>query len=283
MCGFPLSTNHNNHQGKKLSARAALISQNHLIAALNSDSFSLIALPISILTSPTVGPWSTSKNYEVWPHYTYSPEDTSGMFIRLPNFDVDEGPWVLAMSVFEPVWRGEKEAKNAAEVLLVAYGRMLGSGRKKKFLSYHARIARGVLGSDGMIVSHATTSAEDPAYTLALLSSSCTLATSLPWNPLSLSNSGRMCAIRDTLVCFSTLSGSDEPQPISSSSVVTPWSKIVSDTGPGGGVEFGISGSGVSAGDAVVLEVDPTSGSIEPWSGALVVGMPGRVRILWFD
>ena len=179
------------------------------------------------------------------------------------------------MHVFSPVWIGER-AESTAEILLVAYGRMLGSGRKKKFLSYHARIARQMGSTSTLSLPRNTSSGfSSDTYTLTLLSSFSAASTSLPWNPLSLSNSGRMCAIRDKLVCFTTLS--DEPQPVSSSIVVTSW------TAESGGAEFGISGSGVSPGDAIVVEVDPTSASIEPWSGAVVVGTPGCVRILWFD
>ena len=39
------------YQGEKLSARAALISNHHFIAALNSNAFSLIAFPLSRLTN----------------------------------------------------------------------------------------------------------------------------------------------------------------------------------------------------------------------------------------
>ena len=205
------------------------------------------------------------------------------MRIPLPVYGLDEGPWVLAMNVFEPIWRGDA-VKDETEIVLVAYGRMLGSGRKKKFLSYHARVSRRnnrelEKQSVSDVYSNSDSrkddmnedgSSDNNSYTLKLLSSSCSPATSLPWNPLALSNSGKMCVVQDKLVCYAALS--DAPQPMSSS---VPMAR-------GNGRRHRL--EGLQDTPALVeLDVDPTSVSVEPWSGAVALGTPGHVRILWFD
>lgn len=94
---------------------------------------------------------------------------------------------------------------------------------------------------------------------LTLVSVSRSPMTRLPWNPDSMSNAGRMftTTVRDKILCFSLFPFDPtvpEPQPVNSLLL-----------------------------DADIGETDEVVATAEPWSGAIVVGTPGRVRVFYLQ
>ena len=87
---------------------------------------------------------------------------------------------------------------------------------------------------------------------LKLVKQSFAPAETVPWNSDCITNNGRMFAQRAQLLGFSLFS--DLPQPCNS-------------------IDLGI---------RVNPDEEPTIASVEPYSGAMAVGTPGRVRIIYF-
>ena len=200
-----------------------------------------------------------------------------GCVLELCPFDVEDGPCVLALHVFVPKWKGEDAP---AEIHLVGYGRSFDQQWSKKLLTYRIQLSstsmatlRTQLASkskrgkqrvaENLLPDWADwrSKAEEQQmpesvcgdWKLSVLEQTCAPASTVPWNPSCIANSGHIITVHDKAYCFRLFD--QGPQPRSA-------------------VELGIE---TNAG------MEPTLCSVEPWSGSVVIGTPGLVRIMRFD
>jgi hypothetical protein len=95
---------------------------------------------------------------------------------------------------------------------------------------------------------------------LELVKSTCETAPHLPWNARSLANNGHMFSMGDAIRCFTLFSSSEDHQD-------QPTKHIMLEPNT------------ISPAD----ELMPMITSVEPWSGAIAIGMPKMLKILHFD
>ena len=178
---------------------------------------------------------------------------------------------MLALHCFQPTWRGPYAP---IEIYIVAYGRTAIvepiNRRHNRFLSYRL---------------HLSEKGEESTLTLAEATSSP--AHNLPWNPHSISNAGRMFALRDVFAAYAAFYAA--PQPVG----VAHFDEMLMD-GVTADVEEGtenvvnedeqqLTFDTVTEDGWVLIMPEVAISAVEPWSGAVVIGVPGLVRIFNFD
>lgn len=236
----------------------------------------MIALPVSALDLR----WSSSLNVNDWQTVVVSTNggvyDTEGNVqpggcsLELSPFGVEDGPWVLALHGFKPTWKGEDAP---AEIHLVGYGRAFDPQWTKKLLSYRLQLSRVSTSADTQVAEkpqksrklfpnwtglnsepeHPKLEAMCGEWKLSLVEQACAPASTVPWNPSCIANSGHIITSHDQAYCFKLFRNGEQPH------------------------------TTVDLGMELDPGMEPTLASVEPWSGSLVIGTPGKVRILKFD
>ena len=264
-------------QSRRANARACVIVKEHLVVLLYVGSVTMIALPITAIDSR----WSSSLLVEEWSTVVVHPNgriademgelQDAGCALELAPFGVEDGPWVLALHGFVPTWKGPNAP---AEIHLVGYGRAFDPHWTKKLLSYRIQLSKvsssTQLPTDkshkvkdvlSFCKSLASTTEPEPArpevvcgdWKLSVLEQTCAPASTVPWNPNCISNSGHIITTHDQSYCFKLFNQREQPHSVIELGV---------ETTPG---------------------MEPTLTSVEPWSGSVVIGTPGLVRIIRFD
>lgn len=188
------------------------------------------------------------------------PEEWDPLRLEVDFEDPDIAPWILADLTFVPSWIPGAPR----EIFVAAYDNI--ERKVKQLVSYRMHLPAGNPDSfngqgsvevreDGerCILRHSRGGYHSP---LTLISRTVAPATKLPWLPHSLSNAGRMLSIKDKVLCFSLFI--DAEQPVNTL-------ELDEDIMPGGS------------------EREPTMTSVDPWSGAIVVATPGRVRVFYLQ
>lgn len=195
----------------------------------------------------------------------------SSLTVNLPPFGVEEGPWVLALHAFKPTW---KEEDAPIEIYVVAYGRtgIVGADQRRhnRFLSYRVQLSNR--GQPFLRVEEATSAP----------------ASNLPWNPHSISNAGRMFALRDVFAAYATLFPRTQPVGIVDyhnmlPDGLTPDVGEEADNAEEAQQQEGPEAVNVTEDGWVFVMPEIAISAVEPWSGAAVIGVPGLVRIINFD
>ena len=208
-------------------------------------NYVVFALPLSSITAG----WTSNLHHEEWKGTSYAIPDDN--FLYVPTMGVTNGPWAMTTHSFEPTWMNL--AHTPTEIYIMGCA-VTGAQQHMHLLSYRFRMA----------------AIEDPSFKpggqeltwrLQAVDSVMTRCDPLPFGPHLLANSGRFFANTDGLGRYSILD--PVPQP------------IVIDNGEGEAPTVD------PLADVVLHERDVLT--VEPWSGAVVIGRPGLVRILRFD
>ena len=232
---------------------------------LPDTGFSSIALTIASIEpsmSEVPARISMSGSTEgVWPVVQIRPStDPNVACLRLPVsgremlHDARNGPFMLAHRVFQKPWSEGFGSESApTEILLATFdSAVIGSNAVReeplRLLSYHIRSS-----------SSSSPDGRPRTASLTLVKSSCETAPQLPWNARSLANNGHMFSMGDSIRCFSLFSadGARPGQPTK---------------------HIFLPRDAVSPRDELV----PMITSVEPWSGAIAIGMPNMLKVLRF-
>lgn len=265
----------NDIQGRRTNARAALISDQHIIVVMHLGVLTLTAIPLESLSEH----WSHGAHLDqgkniTFTHATREIPDPSpvpetdidaptrpnhALRLRLadPPRDGEEEPYILALHAFTPVWQHAvvDGPGTLTEIYVVAYDN-LQNKKKKSLLSFRAQLTRLIREGcySGLAESSAAIrEARNAEWRLQLVQETRAPARTLPWNSQSISNAGTMFSRSETFNCYTLFTTT--PQPTN----VLP---IFPDIVPEG------------------VDVDPLVVNVEPTSGALVLGAPGLLRVL---
>lgn len=165
--------------------------------------------------------------------------------------DARNSPFMLAHRVFQKPWLEGGQAA-PTEILLATFDSAIVSvnasrNEPLRMLSYHINVFLAP-GNDALAKP-----------ILSLVKSTCDEVPQLPWNARSLSNNGHMFSLGESIRCFSlfTTPEANRSQPVKHIML-----------------------------DRDVLSPDelmPMITSVEPWSGDIAIGMPGKLLVLSFD
>lgn len=230
-------------QGQRLSARAALISGQDIVVALREPKFCLLALSLSQLEEK----WSRSPDYSQWEVVTYVLDDSVSPVTT--NRIVDQKS-MLQLDNFggiEEPWvlalHSYTPAWHSEDVSPEIILVAYDRLDAKRLLTYKVQLLRAT--------DAGTT---DQGQRMRLLAQGCAPARTVPWNPNCITNAGRMIALREkSLLGFSPFTDAEQPSK---------------------SIDMGID---------VQPDKVATTSAVEPYSGAVVIGTPGLVRILYFN
>lgn len=228
----------------------------HLVSFKRGSQFSALAVPVSTLN----GHWTESRDPDEWQTVTVNADDwpviTSGSeYTR----EMTDPPLIFAVHYFKPTW-----IRNSPTEIYVATLDRKGY-KPTHLVSYRLQLSTPP-EPESLLTSETSHKLIKPSTNfhkkspLSLVSSSRAPMSRLPWNPDSLSNAGRMFTItvRDKVLCFSLFpKDPSNPEPL-------PVNALALDT------DIGTTDEDVVA-------------TVEPWSGAIVVGTPGRVRVFYLQ
>ena len=227
-----------------MNARSALISDQDVVVAIHAPEFCLLALSMSLLD----GRWSANPDYSQWQILTYV---SNGSSIAIESNHSIETQSMLRLDTFggvEGPW-------------VLALHSYVPTWRKGETVPEIIVVAYDRTNTKRLLTYNAqlTPAQENEApygnqkQRLRLIAQGCALADAVPWNPNCITNSGRMVSLRDNLLAFSPFTNAKQP------------SKVI---------EIGMD---------VHPEREATTSAVEPYSGAIVIGTPGLVRVLHFD
>lgn len=228
------------------------IIDDHIVSFNRGAQFSALAVPLTFLD----GRWSKSRNPDDWESVIVKADDWPILNVNTGDTrETLDVPLIFGVHSFKPTW-----IRNApTEVYVASFDR---KGHKlRNIIFYHLQFSAPETMTQeepgfGFHVSSSNTSSKKSPFTLVDVLH--VPVSHQPWNPDSFSNAGRMCIlVRNTLRCFSLF-----PSPHLSIRATQPvnWLELDEDIG--------------AADDDVVM-------TMEPWSGAIAVGTPGRVRVFY--
>ncbi|KAL5492065.1 hypothetical protein ACEPAI_3512 [Sanghuangporus weigelae] len=268
--GAILLLNFTNNEGRRTNARAALISDQHLVVVLHLGALTLISIPIDTFAEDWTDGYQSVQGKDItFTHCSQSNPDPvprletdidasthrkHALRIRLvdPPGDDEEEPYILALHAFTPAWQRDlAEGMNTlTEIYVVAYDNLTNK-TKKSLLSYRAQLSR--MPTDSRSDSSALREVNNGEWRLRLVQQSRAPASKLPWNSQSISNAGTMFSLTDKFNCYTLFSSTPQP-----TNVLPVFPDIIPEN----------------------VEADPTVINVEPTSGALAVGTPGFLRVL---
>ncbi|THH10694.1 hypothetical protein EW145_g1143 [Phellinidium pouzarii] len=230
--------------GLRIRSPPVRIADGHIIAIMKLASFSAVAIPLSALD----GHWSQSESFVDWESVSINPD----RFTVLPlTFGEDDNtssnnmfhPTLLAMHSFKPTWI--KDAPT--EIYVVVYD---GVGfASKRFVSYRLQLSQARQSCLSYV--------PDSEKRRLISPNSASANGSAPYSL--------------TVVAMECASAAKLPWNENSLSnaghVYQPHNTLSLDTI-------------IRPED---LDVQPTMLSVEPWSGAIVAGTPGLVRVYYLD
>ncbi|EJD04895.1 uncharacterized protein FOMMEDRAFT_18615 [Fomitiporia mediterranea MF3/22] len=234
--------------GLRIDARAKVLAGNNLIAFVQQaeSGFCAVKLPLSMLRDF----WSDAVDHHAWQHIPFRPSDPGYSILPLPYNREHEDP-ENGSAGFGPwilahhVFTPTWRQDAPTEMFVVAYMCGPGGQTPMRLVSFRLQLSP----------SNDSTS-EGEGGSLSLVKSSCAPIARLPRNPRNVSNAGLMFGLRRQLQCFSLFN--EREQPINSAWLdpeIAPYSD----------------------------EIEPNISSVDPWSGAIAVRMPGMMKILYFD
>lgn len=229
----------------------------HLVSFNRGAQFSALAAPLSIVD----GQWSTSRNPDHWETVVVKADDWPILNIDAEDTrESSDVPLIFGVHSFKPTW-----VEGAPTEIYVASfdrkGRRIGN---RNIISYRLRLTaeepRAEQHETSDPVLHSLSSNTKPKKSpLVLVSVSHVPVSYQPWNPDSFTNAGRMCILmRNTVRCFSLFPSTPstlKTQPMN-------WLELDEDIG-------------MTEEDVIM--------TVEPWSGAIAVGTPGRVRVFYLQ
>ena len=190
-----------------------------------------------------------------------NPDDWSPLILDAYKGDLDSCPEVLADYSFVPFWIPGA----SREVFVAAYNAI--ECEVKQLVSYRMNLpvdSWKTLCTTLTLVRpreegrHYILSPQDGGYRspLTLVNKTVAPALRLPWLPHTLSNRGHMISVKAKANCFSLFI--DAKQPVNTLD-------LDEDIIPNG------------------VEKEPTMMSVDPWSDAIVVATPGRIRVFYLE
>ncbi|KAL5532571.1 hypothetical protein ACEPAF_4345 [Sanghuangporus sanghuang] len=234
--------------GNRIEPRSTVLANNELVsfATLDESGFSAIRLPISVLA----GRWSKEMEHAFWTRVSICPgKDGSSVlplpYPRLEDRIVNRNDGFGPWILAHRVFTPVWKPNPPTEIFIAAYDCGPGGQTPTRLVSFRLQLSH----------FHSPDPNSPPIGILSLVKSSCAQSSQLPWNSRSLSNSGRMFSLRSKIRCFSLFA--DTPQPMN---------------------ELNLSKDIVPCAD----DIEPVISCVEPWSGAIAVGRPGRVKIVNF-
>ncbi|EJD02480.1 uncharacterized protein FOMMEDRAFT_134996 [Fomitiporia mediterranea MF3/22] len=231
--------------GNRIDPRSTVLADDNLIAfvTLAEDGFAAIRLPLSALN----GKWSKAPDHTSWPHVSVRPSELGSTVLLLPYPGQEErvinrNDGLGPWILAHRVYKPTWKPNAPTEIFIAAYDFGPGGQTPTRLVSFRLQLSR-------------SSSSSPTERVLSLVKSSCAQASQLPWNSRSLSNAGRMFSLRSKIRCFSLFT--DATQPMN---------------------ELNLNKDIVPCAD----EIEPVISSVEPWSGAIAIGMPGMVKVINF-
>lgn len=247
----------------------AHLADSHLLATLQLGTFTLLAIPYSSfephLPPSLSGTARLDVKLDVACPSNPEPPDISGLGVLRYNLvkptESGAGYSAIAIHSFVPNWReSARLGSEVPEEIFVVGSDRLETNTPDILASWRFQLARGPpipsLESDSYFQHSSLQTAyyENP-WRLTLISSGRAPTSSLPWNPQCITNAGRMLSLYNDLSSF-TLFCNDEPQPATL----------------------------LSSGEAALIDhyAAYSLETMDPYSGALAIQTPAKVRIVEF-